>query len=305
MKSGATRHPTTNAMTVDVEDYFQVQALESVVRRNGWDAIEPRVHRSTARVLDIFGEAGQHGTFFVLGWVASRFPDLVRRIHAEGHEVASHGLEHVRVDRHTPATFRNDVRSTKRALEDIIGAPVRGYRAPSFSIGCGQFWAYDVLAEEGYAYSSSVYPVRRDNYGIPDAPRAPFKPANGRVVELTLPTIYAAGRNLPAGGGGFFRLLPYAMSRWTIERFNADDGGACIFYFHPWELDHEQPRVAGLPIKSRVRHYLNLGRMEARLRRLVHDFRWERMDRVFADVIDGRRKVESWTPRDVQMPRAA
>lgn len=235
-----------NALTVDVEDYFQVQALERVVTRDSWDTREVRVERNTHEILTIFGEAGSKATFFILGWVARRHPELVKRIAAEGHEVASHGLEHVRVDRHSPAGFRQDIGTTKKLLEDIAGVPVRGYRAPSFSIGRAQFWAYEALAAEGYAYSSSVYPVRHDNYGIPDAPRTPFRPTTApSMVELTLPTLTAAGRNLPAGGGGFFRLLPYRLSRWSIARLNAS-GLPCIFYFHPWEIDADQPRVGGL-----------------------------------------------------------
>ena len=295
------RHPlhqqSLNALTVDVEDYFQVQALERVITRESWDQREVRVEGSTYRVLAIFAEADCKATFFVLGWVARRYPDLVRRIAAAGHEVASHGLEHVRVDRHTPASFRQDVATTKALLEDISGQAVRGYRAPSFSIGRAQFWAYDVLAGEGYAYSSSVYPVRHDNYGIPEAPRTAFRPANApAIVELTLPTLCAGGRNLPAGGGGFFRLLPYAASRWSIARLNTVEKRPCIFYFHPWEVDAAQPRVDGLSAKSRFRHYLNLERMAPRLRRLVRDFSWGRLDHVYAAAIAGEQDVPSWAP---------
>ncbi|MBL8699215.1 MAG: DUF3473 domain-containing protein [Alphaproteobacteria bacterium] len=287
-----------NALTVDVEDYFQVQALERVVSRDSWDSREVRVERNTDEILGIFGEAGAKATFFILGWVARRHPDLVRRIAAAGHEVASHGLEHVRVDRHDPASFRQDIGTTKKLLEDLAGTPVRGYRAPSFSIGRSQFWAYEVLAAEGYAYSSSVYPVRHDNYGIPDAPRTPFRPASApTIVELTLPTLTAGGRNLPAGGGGFFRLLPYRVSRWSIARLNAS-GHACIFYFHPWEIDAEQPRVGGLSAKSRFRHYVNLERTAPRLRRLVRDFRWDRLDRVHGDVLQRPDLAPVWGPVD-------
>lgn len=291
------RAAVLNALTVDVEDYFHVQALERVVTRDSWDEREARVERNTDEALAIFAEADRKATFFMLGWVARRHPGLVRRIAAAGHEVASHGAEHVRVDRHTPASFAADIATTKRLLEDIAGMPVRGYRAPSFSIGRGQFWAYDVLAAEGYAYSSSVYPVRRDNYGIPEAPCTPFRPANApTIVELTLPTLNAGGRNLPAGGGGFFRLLPYAASRWSIARLNAVEGRPCIFYFHPWELDPGQPRVSGLSAKSRFRHYLNLERMAPRLRRLVRDFAWDRLDRVYAEVLARPEAVATWSP---------
>jgi len=280
-----------------VEDYFQIQALERVITRESWDQREVRVVGSTERVLAIFAEADCKATFFVLGWVARRHPELVRRIAAAGHEVASHGLEHVRVDRHTPESFRDDVMTTKALLEDIAGQAVRGYRAPSFSIGRAQFWAYDVLAAAGYAYSSSVYPVRHDNYGIPEAPRTSFRPANApAIIELTLPTLSAGGRNLPAGGGGFFRLLPYAASRWSIARLNTVEKRPCIFYFHPWEVDAAQPRVDGLSAKSRFRHYFNLERMAPRLRRLVHDFSWGRLDRVFAAEITGEQQVPTWAP---------
>jgi len=295
--SAPPRHGFPNALTVDIEDYFQVQALERVVTRESWDQREVRVERNTDEVLAIFAEGNRRATFFILGWVAKRHPALVKRIAAAGHEVASHGLDHVRVDRHTPEGFRHDIATTKRLLEDITGIAVRGYRAPSFSIGRAQFWAYDVLAEEGYAYSSSVYPVRHDNYGIPEAPRAPFRPANAPgLVELTLPTLSAGSRNLPAGGGGFFRLLPYAASRWSIARLNSVERRPCIFYFHPWEIDAHQPRVAGLSAKSRFRHYLNLDRMAPRLRQLVRDFDWDRLDHVYRDVLADPALVDIWAP---------
>jgi polysaccharide deacetylase family protein (PEP-CTERM system associated) len=295
--SASPRHGFVNALTVDIEDYFQVQALERVVTRESWDQREVRVERNTDEVLAIFAEGGRRATFFILGWVAKRHPALIKRIAAAGHEVASHGLDHVRVDRHTPDGFRNCIATTKRLLEDIAGVAVRGYRAPSFSIGRGQFWAYEILAEEGYAYSSSVYPVRHDNYGIPEAPRTPFRPANAPgLVELTLPTLSAGTRNLPAGGGGFFRLLPYAASRWSIARLNGVERRPCIFYFHPWEIDARQPRVAGLSAKSRFRHYLNLDRMAPRLRQLVRDFEWDRLDHVYGKVLADPKSVPIWAP---------
>lgn len=291
------RHGFVNALTVDIEDYFQVQALERVVSRDSWDTREVRVERNTDEVLAIFAEGGRKATFFILGWVAKRHPGLVKRIAAAGHEIASHGLDHVRVDRHDARSFRTCIATTKRLLEDVTGVAVNGYRAPSFSIGRSQFWAYEVLAEEGYRYSSSVYPVRHDNYGIPEAPRTPFRPANAPgLVELTLPTLSAGSRNLPAGGGGFFRLLPYAASRWSIARLNGVERRPCIFYFHPWEIDAQQPRVAGLSAKSRFRHYLNLERMAPRLRQLVRDFDWDRLDRVYADVLAEPTRVGTWMP---------
>ncbi|TAL01734.1 MAG: DUF3473 domain-containing protein [Rhodospirillaceae bacterium] len=271
-----------NAMSVDVEEYFQVQALSGHVGRADWDQRGSRVELSTNRVLDLFATHGAKATFFTLGWVAERHPALVRRIVADGHELASHGYEHIRVDTQTPAQFRVDVRRTKAILEDTAGAPVRGYRAATFSIGRNNLWAFPVLAEEGYTYSSSINPIRHDLYGMDEAPRFPFYPdgANG-VVEVPITTLRAGGRNWPCGGGGFFRLLPYALSRWAIARVNATEGKPTMFYFHPWEVDADQPRVPNLPFKSRFRHYHNLERMQVRLAQLLTDFAWDRVDRVF------------------------
>ena len=269
-----------NAMSVDVEDYFQVQALAGAYDRAGWDGLPRRVAGNTGRVLDLFARHGVHATFFTLGWVAERHPELVRRIVAEGHELASHGHDHRRVDELSPEAFRQDIRRAKQVLEQAGGVAVRGYRAPTFSIGRSSLWAFDVLAEEGYAYSSSVYPVRRDFYGFPEAPRFAFRPRPG-IEEYPMTTVQLGGRNLPGGGGGFFRLLPYAVSRRLVARVNAADDRPAIFYFHPWEVDPGQPRAPGVPLKSRVRHYLNLGRTEARLGRLLADFAWDRMDLVY------------------------
>jgi polysaccharide deacetylase family protein (PEP-CTERM system associated) len=291
-------HNRVNALTVDVEDWFQVQALEGAVARDSWDRREARVARNTERILQLCADAGCHATFFVLGWVARRHGPLLRRIADQGHEIASHGMEHRRVDRQTPASLRGELVASKALLEHATGVAVRGYRAPSFSIGARQFWAYDSLAAAGYAYSSSVYPIRHDNYGIPDAPRHPFRPRDGnRIVELPLPTIAAGRLNLPAGGGGFFRLLPYAASRWAIARLNDAEGTSCIFYFHPWEIDPDQPRIGGLDARSRWRHYANLSRMAPRLERLLRDFSWDRLDRVYAPVLEAPGDVPLWTPR--------
>lgn len=272
-----------NAMSVDVEEHFQVQAMAGRVSREDWDGRVSRVANSTNRILDLFAMHGVKGTFFTLGWVAERHPDLVRRIVAHGHELASHGYEHIRVDRQTPAQFRTDIRRTKAILEDISGVPVKGYRAATFSIGRSNLWAFDELAESGYAYSSSINPIQHDNYGMAEAPRGPFYPrgANG-VAEFPITTLRIGRRNWPCGGGGFFRLLPYAISRWGIARVNAADRLPTIFYFHPWEVDPDQPREDGLSAKSRFRHYVNLRRMEPRLSRLVQDFSWDRIDHVFA-----------------------
>jgi polysaccharide deacetylase family protein (PEP-CTERM system associated) len=275
-----------NALTIDVEDYFQVQAFDGVIARAAWDSLPRRVERNTDRLLDLFAESGTKATFFTLGWVAERHPRLVRRMVDEGHEVASHGFEHRRADSQTADEFRADIVKTKRLLEDVGGAPVRGYRAATFSIGPKNWWAYTVLAEAGYAYSSSLFPIAHDLYGTPDASRAPFREQRSGLAELPLTTARILGRNFPCSGGGYFRLLPYAVSRWAMRRVNRTDGMACIFYLHPWEIDPEQPHQERAPLKSRFRHYTNLAATEGRLRRLLRDFRWGRIDRAFAGLID-------------------
>jgi polysaccharide deacetylase family protein (PEP-CTERM system associated) len=277
-----------NAMSVDVEDYFQVQALAGVVDRDDWDNIACRVEANTNRLLDMYAAAGVKITFFTLGWVAARYPALIRRMVAEGHEVASHGLAHVRVDSQTPEQFRADIRQTKRIIEDAGGVPVRGYRAATFSINTANPWAFDVLAEEGHVYSSSIYPVKHDFYGVPDAPRFPYRPRDGvDLVEIPMTTVRLGARNLPCSGGGYFRLLPYAASRALLRRVNRVDGQPVVFYMHPWEIDPDQPRVAGLSAKSRFRHYVGLARMQGKLARLLGDFAWGRMDRAFATSLNG------------------
>ena len=274
-----------NAMTVDVEDFFQVQAFAGQIGRADWSQYPCRVERNTEKVLQLFADRGVRATFFTLGWIAERYPQVVRRIVAEGHELASHGYAHHRVFEQSPEGFRADVRRTKALLEDVGQTTVRGYRAASFSIDGRSLWAFDILAEEGHAYSSSVYPVVHDLYGMPEAPRFSHRRGTHGLVEIPMTTLSLFGRNLPCSGGGYFRLFPYAASRWALRQVARADGKPCIFYFHPWELDPEQPRVADAPLKSRARHYLNLDRMEARLGRLLRDFRWCRMDEAFADVI--------------------
>jgi len=271
-----------NAMTVDVEDYFQVSAFERHIAPADWERMPQRVERNTSRVLELFADRGVHATFFTLGWVAERFPALVRRIAEAGHEVASHGFDHTRVIHQEPAQFRADVTRTKRLLEDVTGLAVRGYRAATYSIGASNLWALDVLQEAGYRYSSSIYPIRHDLYGMPDAPRFAFRVRADGLLELPITSVRALGRRWPCGGGGFFRLFPYAFSSWGLRRVNCADRQPGIFYFHPWEVDPDQPRIDGIGLKTRIRHYLNLSRMETRLRRLLGDFRWDRMDRVFA-----------------------
>ncbi len=273
--------PIVNALSVDVEDYYQVQALAEAFPRAIWDGCISRVEDNTALILDILEAAGVRGTFFTLGCIARRHPGLVRRIAAAGHEIASHGLGHRRVDSQTPEEFRSDIRQAKAILEDCGGRPVRGYRAATFSVGPHTPWAWPILEEEGYAYSSSVYPVVRDFYAFPDAPRRPYRPAGtSSLIEIPIATVRLLGRNWPCGGGGYFRLLPYNASRRAIARINRE-GAPAVFYIHPWELDPGQPRPAGVPLKSRLRHYLNLSRTAGRLSRLAKDFRWGRMDAVF------------------------
>jgi len=271
-----------NAMSVDIEEYFQVGAFERTIRRDDWDSHASRVEHNTQTVLDLYAEAGVKATFFTLGWVAERCPKLVARIVAEGHELASHGYAHDRVHTLTPERFRDDLRRTRAILEDAGSVEIVGYRAPSFSIAKANAWALKVLADEGYAYSSSVAPFGTDHYGWPGFPRFAHRPVPGSaLIEVPVTTARLGGRTVAAGGGGFFRLLPYAFSRWAIGQVNRVERQPAVFYFHPWEVDPDQPRVAGAPIKSRLRHYTNLGIMAAKLRRVLDDFRWDRMDRVY------------------------
>ncbi|MCF6337521.1 MAG: DUF3473 domain-containing protein [Gammaproteobacteria bacterium] len=271
-------------MTVDVEDYFQVSAFEKVIPRSEWDNISARVEKNTERVLDMFDEADVKGTFFMLGWVAERYPGLVKRIVADGHELASHGYSHIRVVNQEPPEFFDDIVRTKKLLEDMSGQEVRGYRAASYSIGAKNLWALDKLKEAGYVYSSSIYPIKHDLYGMPEAPRFSFRPrGDDGILEVPVTTVEVLNKKLPCGGGGYFRLYPYAVSRMAMRRVNQHDGRSGVFYFHPWEIDPGQPRQRGISAKTRFRHYLNLGRMEKRLKRLLRDFQWDRMDKVFLE----------------------
>jgi len=270
-----------NALTVDVEEYFQVEALAHAVPRSAWDSMPSRVEANVDRLLALFDANGVKATFFTLGWIAERHKAMVRRIVALGHELASHGVSHIRADRQSRDAFGADIRRSKALLEDIGQAPVKGYRAATFSIGTANLWALDELAAAGFAYSSSIYPIAHDLYGMPMAPRRPFRANPCAVLEVPLSTVRVGGRNLPASGGGYFRLLPYALSRAAFRRVNQVENQPAIFYMHPWEIDAAQPRVAGLPVKSRTRHYLNLGRTFSRLERLLGDFAWDRMDTVF------------------------
>ena len=270
-----------NGLSVDVEDWFQVGAFEDVIERDNWAHLDDRVERNTHEVLALFDEAGVSATFFTLGWVAQRHGPLMRAIVDAGHEVASHGWDHQRVFNLGQEAFAEDIAKARGVLEDATGQKVVGYRAPSFSIDHRTPWAFEELAEQGYLYSSSVAPVSHDHYGWADAPRFAFNPLPGSdLVELPVTTAMFGGKRMAAGGGGFFRVLPYAFTRWAIRQVNRDEGRPAMFYFHPWEIDPGQPRVAGAPIKSRLRHYTNLDRMADKLRQLVHDFAWGRVDHI-------------------------
>jgi polysaccharide deacetylase family protein (PEP-CTERM system associated) len=273
--------PVLNAMTVDVEDYFQVSAFDALVSRAEWDHFESRVCRNTERLLDLFGATDTKATFFMLGWVAERFPGLVRRIHDAGHELASHGYGHGLVYDETPESFRADLRRASAAIQDAAGVAVRGYRAPSFSVVDRSLWALDVLVSEGYHYDSSIYPIRHDRYGIPGWHRHIHRVTreDGALWELPGSTICRFGANLPIGGGGYFRLLPYGWTRSGFHRLNEMERRPGIFYIHPWEIDPEQPRIKAGTI-SRWRHYHNLDKTEARLKRLLSEFRFGRVSDV-------------------------
>lgn len=281
-----------NAMSVDIEDWFQVGAFERCIDRKDWSRLESRVERNSDAVLSLFAEAGVKATFFTLGWVAEKCPALMRRIVEEGHELASHGYDHQRVFTMDEARFAADLSRTRKILEDAGGAAVTGYRAPSFSIDARTPWAHEVLARQGYAYSSSVAPIVHDHYGWRESPRFAWRPVEGSdLVEFPVTTAMLSGRRIPAGGGGYFRLLPYWLSHRAIRQVNGE-GEAAIFYFHPWEVDPDQPRVADAPMKSRFRHYTNLSKMAGKLRRVLRDHRWGRMDEMLANArptaMDGR-----------------
>lgn len=279
-------------MSVDVEDYFQVSAFEQQINRSDWATLECRVQQNTENILELFEENNVKATFFMLGWVAERYPELVRLIVNGGHELASHGYDHTRVIHQNRNEFKSDVVKTKKILEDISGVHIKGYRAASYSITKNNLWALDTLQEAGHLYSSSIYPVKHDLYGIPDAPRFAFRFKNDGILEIPITTLRLFGINFPGGGGGFFRLLPYSMSKWIYKRVNTIDNQAGIFYFHPWEIDPDQPRQKGIPVKTRFRHYFNLTRTEDRLKRLLSDFSWDRMDNIFLanDNINGTDK---------------
>jgi polysaccharide deacetylase family protein (PEP-CTERM system associated) len=269
-----------NALSIDVEDYFQVSAFAAHIPRSTWDDVPCRVEANIDCILGLLADGDVRATFFTLGWIAERHAGVVRRIVDAGHELASHGYEHVRATDQAYGKFLADIRLAKAVLEDISGHEVNGYRAPSFSIGAANQWAFDCIAEAGYRYSSSIYPIRHDHYGSPHAPRFAHEVRDG-LLEVPVATVRMMESNWPAGGGGYFRLLPYSISRWSLRRLNDVDGQPAMFYFHPWELDPEQPRIHAAGAKARFRHYVNLKRMRPKLCRLLADFRWGRADQVF------------------------
>jgi polysaccharide deacetylase family protein (PEP-CTERM system associated) len=269
-----------NAMTVDVEDFFHVSAFESVISPSQWKDYQPRVDTNTRRLLDLFAKKEVKSTFFVLGWVAERYPDLIKEIHSQGHEVASHGYAHKRVILLSRDEFLQDIKRSKNHLEDLLGEQIIGYRAPSFSIGYSNEWAFEVLAELGFKYSSSTYPVKHDLYGTPDWPRFAYnRPEN--IIEIPIPTLRLMGKQIPIGGGGYFRLYPYKVTQKLVSKYLRQEKQPYSFYFHPWEIDAGQPRLKNAPLKSRFRHYVNLHRTEAKLIRLLDDFNWSTMRDVF------------------------
>jgi polysaccharide deacetylase family protein (PEP-CTERM system associated) len=274
--------PIVNALTIDVEDYFQVSAFATSISRAEWNTRECRVEHNVNRILELLHQHNTKATFFTLGWIAERYPQLVRQIVAQGHELASHGYGHERASDQSEADFYADVQLVKKILEDLSGREVRGYRAPSFSIGASNLWAFDCLVRAGYRYSSSIYPIQHDHYGMPNSPRFAYQVRPG-LLEIPLTTLRLFKRNLPCSGGGYFRLLPYALSCWMLDRVNTHDHQSGVFYCHPWEIDTTQPRVSGISPKTRFRHYVNIHRMEGRLKRLLTDFNWGRMDQLFLD----------------------
>jgi len=272
----------TNALTIDVEDYFQVSAFAPYISRSDWERRECRIERNVQRILAMLAERQIRATFFTLGWIAERYPALVRDIVAGGHELASHGYGHERASDLDLQAFHADVTRAKGLLEDIGGVAVKGYRAPSFSIGTGNLWALETLLRTGHRYSSSIYPIAHDHYGMPDSPRFAYQTEQG-LLEVPVTTLRLFDRNIPSSGGGYFRLLPYGVTRWMLQRLNRTEREAAIFYFHPWEIDPAQPRIDGIDAKTRFRHYVNIDRNEAKLARLLGDFRWGRMDDIFLD----------------------
>lgn len=276
-----------NAMTVDVEDYFHVSAFENTIKKSSWNGLPLRVEHNTYRLLELFEKHNVKSTFFTLGWVAQRCPELIKAIADQGHELASHGFNHQRATEMTQQDFFKDVEQSKKTLEDLSGKEVIGYRAPSFSINDSNTWVYDVLLELGFQYSSSTYPISHDLYGVPSWPRFPYQrkesSENKKIIEIPIPTIRKNNINTGIGGGGYFRLYPYWLSKKRIDKFHQQEQQPYSFYFHPWEIDPEQPRVKDAPLKSKFRHYINLSRMEGKLEQLLKDYQWDTMKSVYLD----------------------
>lgn len=272
-----------NALSVDVEDYFQVSAFEKHISRDKWNSISVRVEGNMERILNIFEEYDAKATFFTLGWIAEKYPSMINKISDAGHEIASHGYSHIRVTEQSKDEFKNDISKTKNILEDITGNEVLGYRAASFSITKECAWAHNIIEGCGYSYSSSIYPIKHDLYGIPDAPRHPYLTGMGQLLEIPVTTFEIMGQRIPCGGGGFFRFYPYFISKYMFKTINKNEMRPCLFYFHPWELDKNQPKQKNISFKTRFRHYLNLGKMEKRLRSLLQDFKWGRYDQIFLE----------------------
>lgn len=271
----------TNAFTIDVEDYFQVSAFSSYIDRSDWDFHECRIENNINTILNMLEVSGTKATFFTLGWIAERYPQLVKRIVQDGHELASHGYGHQRAFELSEREFLSDVQVSKRILEDISGVQVKGYRAPSFSISKNNLWAFDCLLDSGYKYSSSVYPIKHDHYGMPESPRFAYSVRNG-LIEIPVTTLRLFGKNFPSSGGGYFRLLPYFLSKLMIDKVLSTDRQPAIFYFHPWEIDTNQPVIFGIDIKTRFRHYVNIKRMHSKVGKLLLDYKWDRVDKVFS-----------------------
>jgi polysaccharide deacetylase family protein (PEP-CTERM system associated) len=269
---------------VDVEDYFQVEGFANAVDRDSWEGFRTRVGGSTSLLLEMLAQHKVRATFFVLGWVARKHPEIVKQIAASGHEVASHGMSHRLIYTQTPAEFRRETRDAKALLEDLAQTPVTGYRAATYSITRRSLWALDILCEEGFRYDSSIFPMRHDRYGIPDAEQRPHvltTPSGGRLVEFPISVLRYGGAKIPVAGGGYFRLFPYRFTRWALRKLNAQQQ-EFVFYVHPWEVDPEQPRIEDAAALSRFRHYLNLDRCAARLGRLLRDFEFDTMRSVLA-----------------------
>nr|WP_315201421.1 XrtA system polysaccharide deacetylase [uncultured Albidiferax sp.] len=271
----------TNAFTIDVEDYFQVSAFSPYINRNDWDFHECRIESNINKILNMLEVSGTKATFFTLGWIAERYPQLVKRIVQEGHELASHGYGHQRAFELSEPEFLSDIQVSKKILEDISGVQVKGYRAPSFSISKNNLWAFDCLLDSGYKYSSSVYPIKHDHYGMPESPRFAYSVRNG-LIEIPVTTLRLFGRNFPSSGGGYFRLLPYFLSKLMIDKVLSADRQPAIFYFHPWEIDANQPVISGIDIKTNFRHYVNIKSMQGKVGRLLSDYNWDRIDKVFS-----------------------